>query len=464
MQQHPSAGRTSEQPGPAGQTPAHPAQVCAAPVCPAPVRGIRGCLIFDEGRFVPREVPVHGPSFAAPVPLTQAEAQRLAEAPTGVHTDSPANASSGSHASDGSGVPAEDCCLANDGYLEAPGAYVIPGLIDIHFHGSRGADLCDATPEALHTIAAYEAGIGVTAICPATMTLGADALERIMANAAGFSPATHEASLVGINMEGPYISPDKVGAQNPRHVRAALIDEFDRLQRASGGLIRLVDVAPEMPGNLDLVEHVAAGGSAGSFDGKQLPVRASIAHTTAGYDCAVEAFERGARQMTHLFNAMPGLGHRQPGPIAAAAEHPEVFAELIADGVHVHPAMVRLAFKLFGAGRICLISDSLRACGLGDGSYDLGGQEVHVCGCEARISNGSLAGSVSSLLDCLRSCVQLMEIPLEDAVRAATTNPARAIGVDSRYGAIREGASADAVVLNQDLSVRHVILRGQLIR
>lgn len=339
-------------------------------------------------------------------------------------------------------------CADNEGVLDATGCYVVPGLVDLHFHGCAGADFSDGDPAGLHAIAAHEAQAGVTAICPASMTLPEEQLARAFAAAAQFVPGDAEAELVGINMEGPYISPHKVGAQNPRHVRPADLDEFERLQKAADGLIKIVDVAPEVPGNLEFVEAVSNR------------VRVSLAHTCADYACAREAFDRGARHMTHLYNAMPGLHHREPGPIPAAAEHPGVTAELIADGVHVHPAMVRLAFDTFGPDRMVLISDSLRASGLGDGRYELGGQEFTVRGNRATLADGTFAGSVSNLLDCVRTAVLAMDIPLEDALRAASLNPARVLGIDAERGSIEPGKVADLVVLDKDLRVQAVVLRG----
>ena len=367
--------------------------------------------------------------------------------------------------------------------IDASGCYVIPGLIDVHFHGAMGHDFCDASDEGIAAIARYEASRGVTAICPTTMTLPEERLTPIVASIAkhagltgaegdaaasaaavaggvgtamvdggavgSFVASADEAAIVGINLEGPYIAPDKVGAQNPAYVRGADVAEFARLQRAACGLIKLVDIAPEQPGNLDFIRETASD------------VRISVAHTCAAYDDARAAFEAGARHMTHLYNAMPSLHHRDPGPIAAGAERDDVTAEIIADGVHIHPAMVRLAFSLFGDDRMILISDSLRACGLGDGEYELGGQLFRVKGNRATIENGSLAGSVSDVAACLRTAVTQMGIPLASAVKAATANPARALGVADERGAIKPGYIADAVVLNPDLTVRQVVLRGR---
>lgn len=336
--------------------------------------------------------------------------------------------------------------------VDAAGCYVIPGLVDLHFHGSAGADISDGDLAGLHRMGAYEASRGITAMCPATMTLPEDVLMRAAQAAAAYAPAADEAALVGINMEGPFISPSKVGAQNPDYVRNPSADEFRRLQEAADGLFKLVDIAPEEPGAEEFIREMAG------------EVRISLAHTCTDYDTAVRAFELGARQLTHLYNAMDPMHHRKPGPIPAAVEHGEVTAEIIADGVHIHPAMVRLAFQLFGDDRMILISDTLRAAGLEDGTYDLGGQDVTVRGPVATIDNGALAGSVSDLMRCLTVAVRDMGIPLASAVKAASANPARALGLDAERGAIEAGKVADAVLLDKEtLDVRAVVLRGELL-
>ena len=335
--------------------------------------------------------------------------------------------------------------------IDAGRMYALPGLVDLHFHGAVGEDLCDADPDGLQRIADFEARHGVLAICPATMTYPEDVLTRVMRTAAAHVNG-QGADLVGLNMEGPFLSPRKAGAQNPEYVIPADLAMFERLQEAAGGLIRLVDVAPEVSGNLDFIRAVS---------GK---VCVSLAHTDTDYETAVRAFDAGASHLTHTYNAMPQPVHRAPGPIPAGAER-GADAELIADGVHVHPAMVRLLFRLYGAEHVILISDSMRACGLPDGEYDLGGQQVTVRGKRAVLRDhpDTIAGSVTCLYDCMREAVLNMGVPLADAVRAASANPARALGIGGDYGSLAAGAYANIILADEQLNIRAVYLKGRQI-
>lgn len=335
--------------------------------------------------------------------------------------------------------------------LDAQGAYALPGLVDIHFHGAVGHDFCDADEAGLQAIADFEASKGVLAICPATMTFSEEILNGIMDTAAAHKNE-RGADLVGINMEGPYISPSKVGAQNPRYVMGADAGMFRRLQERSGGLIKLVDVAPEEPGNLDFIRACHD------------EVRISLAHTCADYETAKAAFAAGASHMTHLYNAMPGITHRAPGPIIAALEE-GAEVELITDGVHIHPAMVRFTFRTFGDEHVILVADSMMACGLPDGQYSLGGQAVTVCGPRATLTEhpDTIAGSATCLYDCMRHAVLDMGVPLASAVRAATLNPARSIGIDADYGSLEPGRWGNVVLADAQLNIQKVIRKGEVL-
>ena len=263
--------------------------------------------------------------------------------------------------------------------VEAEGCYVIPGLVDIHFHGCVRHDMCDGTEESIQALADYEAANGVLAICPATMTIPEEELFQAM-KAAKEHKNGKGADLVGINMEGPFINKEKKGAQKEEDIKLADIELFHKLQEAAGGLIKLVDLAPETEGAMDFIDQVKD------------EVHVSIAHTMADYDTASEAIRRGADHITHLYNAMPPLNHREPGVIGAARDS-DCYVELICDGVHIHPSCVRATFEMFTDKRIVLISDSMMATGMEDGQYELGGQPVTVVGNLATLTEGgAIAG------------------------------------------------------------------------
>ena len=283
-------------------------------------------------------------------------------------------------------------------------------------------------------------------ICPASMTLPEETLARIYRNAAAYE-RQGGSYLVGINMEGPFFSYEKRGAQNPAYLRAPDVQMVRRLQKEAGGLIKLVDVAPETEGALPFIEELK-----GEF-------RLSLAHTNADYDQAVEGFRAGATQVTHLYNAMSGMSHRAPGVVGAALENGECYVELICDGVHIVPPMIRNTFQMFGEDRIILISDSLSATGMPDGLYELGGQAVRVVDGKATIADtGAIAGSTSNLMDCLKFAVKKAKIPLESAVKCATINPAKSLGIDDEYGSIEPGKRAQLVFLDENLEVTAVWL------
>jgi N-acetylglucosamine-6-phosphate deacetylase len=335
--------------------------------------------------------------------------------------------------------------------LDAEGLWVIPGLTDIHFHGCVNYDLCDGTREAVAAMAEYELRNGITNICPATMTMPESVLVQIAELAAAYENP-EGADLVGINMEGPFVSREKKGAQNENYIIPPSLALYHKLQEISGNRFRLVDIAPEEPGALEFMKAVKD------------EIVVSIAHTTADYDLAVKALRAGASHVTHLYNAMPPYSHRAPGVVGAASDSQDCRVELICDGIHVHPSVVRNTFRIFGSDRIVLVSDSMRATGLEDGVYTLGGQKVNVMGKLAVLEDGTIAGSVSNLMECVRICVKEMGIPLEQAVRSAAVNSAKAIGIYDRYGSITPGKYANAVLLDQELNIKYVILRGKIVK
>ncbi len=343
----------------------------------------------------------------------------------------------------------------DDCVLDASGCYVIPGLVDVHFHGCVGEDFSDATAEGLQRIADFELSQGVTYICPAGMTLPEDQLRAICENVAAHrAKNAGGAEVVGAHLEGPFLSTAKKGAQNGDYLHDPDIDMLRRLQTAAEGCVKLVTVAPEQPNAMEFIRAA-----------KEMGITVSVGHTVADYDTAMEAFRSGATHATHLYNGMPSIHHRAPAVIGAAFDSAGVRAELICDGVHIHGAVVRMTFQLFGKERMVLISDSLRATGMPDGQYPFGGQEIEVHGNRATIVGHpeTLAGSVTSLMGCLRQAVKF-GIPVADAVRACTYNPAAAIGIDDRAGTLDVGKAASLVLLDQnDLSTRAIVFKGKTV-
>lgn len=339
----------------------------------------------------------------------------------------------------------------DDMTIDGTGCYLIPGLTDIHFHGCVGHDFCDGTHESIEAMAVYEASQGITTIVPATMTLARETLKRICETAGSYS-GEKGAVLCGINMEGPFIAMARKGAQNGAYVHEPDAEMFRELNAASGNMVKLLAIAPEVPGAMECIRELKD------------EVVLSAAHTTADYEQAAEAFENGVHHVTHLYNAMAGISHRAPGVVGAAADNESVEAELICDGIHIHPVTVRQTFKMFGDDRIILISDSMEATGMPDGEYALGGQKVIKKGNLAVLEDGTIAGSATNLMDCVRTAVLKMQIPLESAVKCAAVNSAKSVGIYDQYGSITVGKTANMVLLKEeDLSTVQVILKGKAI-
>lgn len=327
--------------------------------------------------------------------------------------------------------------------VDAAGYKLIPGLVDVHSHGACGHDFCDCDVEGVKEILRYEKAHGITSYCPTSMTLSKEMLLDIFATAKQADGIEDGARVVGINMEGPFIALAKKGAQNGAYVQAPSAETFRACQKASGGLIKLVTLAPEVEGAMEFIEEVHD------------EVHISVGHTTANYDTAKEAFAKGADHVTHLYNAMPPLNHREPGVIGAAADNCKVYAELISDGLHIHGSAVRAAFRMFGPERIVLISDSMMAAGMENGEYQLGGQKVFMKDRKATLADGTIAGSATCLYDCMKIAMSF-DIPEADAIFAATRNPAKSIGVYDKVGSIRVGKEADMLLVDDAYNLKRV--------
>lgn len=332
--------------------------------------------------------------------------------------------------------------------LDAQGCYVVPGFVDVHTHGAVGEDFSDGKPEALQPLSDYYAAHGVTSYLATTMTLKEEVLTPAMHTIRDFVPAGG-AKCAGIHLEGPFLSYAKRGAQAAENLHKPDVDMFHRLNAASGGKVRLVTVAPEEDGAIPFIEAVS----------KVCTV--SVGHTVADYDTAMAAYKAGASHATHLYNGMPSLLHRAPGVIGAAFDSGAT-VELICDGMHIHPSVIRATHQLFGE-RLVIISDSLRCAGMPDGQYELGGQPIEMKNGKATLlGTDTLAGSSSNLLAELKNVVSF-GLPLEDALYAVSTAPAKAVGLTDT-GSIAVGKAADLVVLDQDLNLKAVFVDGKRVK
>jgi N-acetylglucosamine-6-phosphate deacetylase len=337
-----------------------------------------------------------------------------------------------------------------DRVVDAEGMWVVPGLIDIHVHGANGHDAMDATPEAILGMSRFFAKHGVTSFLPTTVTQAPDAILHALTNIAEFGDENSGAKVMGAHLEGPYLNMNHKGAQPPEFIRPPDPEEYQHWFESDR--LRMITLAPEIDGATDLIEQ-----------GLQRGIEFALGHTGSDYDQVMNAANHGVRQATHTFNGMVGLHHRRPGTAGAVLTDDRIYAQVIADGIHLHPAVVDLLLRCKGVQKTILITDAIRATGLEDGVYELGGHEITVQGGIARTKGGSLAGSTLTMDQALRNCMNFSGLRLQDVLQAATSVPARAMNWYGRKGVLAPGADADVVILDQDLNVRMTISRGRIV-
>ena len=329
--------------------------------------------------------------------------------------------------------------------IDARGCYVIPGLVEIHSHGAIGEDFSDGSSEGVEKLASFYASNGITSFCATTMTLPKEELSTAVQVIRDFSRNSSQSKCAGIHLEGPFFSYGRRGAQAPDHLKNPDMSLFDKLYKESGEIVKIVSVAPELSGSEDFIKRAS----------KICTV--ALGHTETDYDTAMQAFKNGASHVTHLFNCMSPFLHRAPGVVGAAFDSGATI-ELISDGIHLHPSMIRSMFTMF-KGRAIPISDSVRCAGMPDGEYTLGGQKVFVKDSKSTLADGTIAGSSINLMTALKNIVSF-GIPLEEAVASVTQRPAEVIGMQDRIGSIETGKCADFVILDKEFNIKQVIING----
>jgi len=337
--------------------------------------------------------------------------------------------------------------------IEAKDKFITPGYIDIHVHGGGGSDVMDGDYEAINQIAITHSHFGTTSFLPTTMTMNKDKIIRSLRSICeAVKKGTAGAEILGIHMEGPYINSEKKGAQREEDIKKVSLEEFLEFNQASGNLIRLVTIAPEMPGAIDFIKYL---------DKQKIII--SVGHSNATYAQVQAGIQAGLSHVTHTFNAMRGLHHREPGVVGAALTSPELTVEVIADGIHIHPVVIKILIKARENEKIVLITDAMRAAGLKEGTYDLGGQEVTVNKGQARLKDGTLAGSVLTMDKAVKNMVSKVGVSLAKVIQMASFNPAKSIGIDDKKGSLEPGKDADIVILNKNLETELTIVAGKIV-
>lgn len=342
------------------------------------------------------------------------------------------------------------CPQREEEVVDAQGMYLSPGFIDIHIHGAGGRDIMEGSEEAVNVVAKAIAAHGTTSFVPTTMTEAAGAIRKAVALVSRMkNKRTEGANVLGIHLEGPFVNPKKLGAQNPKYARLPSVEAVQDMIGGYEASVLTVTLAPELPGSIPVIRYLAAQG-----------IHVSMGHTDADYGTAMEAIKAGVSHATHLYNAMSPLRHRDPGVVAAVFES-GITTEFIADGIHIDYPALRIAMRQKGTDAICLITDAMMGCTMPEGKYMLGGQEVWLADGMAKLRDGTFAGTLLTLDEAVRQLKDHTEYPLYEIVKMATWNPARYCGVEDRKGRIAAGYDADFLLFDEDISVRQVVIGGK---
>jgi N-acetylglucosamine-6-phosphate deacetylase len=339
-----------------------------------------------------------------------------------------------------------------DKIIDGEGKYLAPGFIDIHNHGNSGYDVMDSTTEAIDKMAEFHLKNGVTSFLGTVITSSYENMVKASENIVSYKNKDDRSQIIGIHLEGPFFSLDKKGAQPAKYIRTPNMEDIKKIVEISKGKMKMVSLAPEAEGALEVISYLVS---------KNITV--AMAHSNGTFEETKAGINHGATVATHLYNGMRNFSHREPGIIGASLTDDRVYCELIYDRVHLHDAAVKMAIKMKGIDKIVLVSDAMRAAGLEDGDYELGGQKVIVKDGAARLTSGSLAGSTLNLRDAVYNMVHKLNIPIQDAVRMASLSPAKAIGIDRYKGSIEIGKDADLLLLDKDINIFASIVGGNLI-
>lgn len=350
---------------------------------------------------------------------------------------------------DGKITEVSDRTPTDENVIDAEGLYVAPGMIDVHTHGRNGSDTMYATFKDLNNISVSELKTGVTSFLPTTMTMPAEDIKKAIAAGYDNKDKVEGAKILGMHLEGPFFSVKYKGAQPEECMIAPTVENYLSFAGEHPDFIKKISLAPEIYGALDLIKYL-----------REHNVVVSMGHTDATYEEAVKGIEAGATSGTHTYNAMTPLKHREPGVVGAVMLHDEVYAELILDGIHVSFPAAKILSKMKGADKLILITDSLEAAMLPDGTYELGNQKVYVKDGQARLKSGNLAGSTANLNQCVRNAYKHLDLPLYEAIGYATKNAADHLGLND-YGRIKEGCVADMIFIDDDINIHRVILNGE---